>query len=141
VWKVLRDTDGERFVVENKRCAFSGEFVRCKKRNPLEKFSSAIEIFLDAIIYPRPVELFAFQKDRCATANRIFFAQCAYGPPEIELGVAKKIPITIMRLPRWKRLIAQSEALKSDLIFESCLQVSSTYKFCNGPPPNLPCVS
>jgi hypothetical protein len=27
VWKVLRDTDGERFVVMNKGYGFSGEFV------------------------------------------------------------------------------------------------------------------
>jgi hypothetical protein len=25
-WKVLRDTDGERFVVNKKGCAFQGEF-------------------------------------------------------------------------------------------------------------------
>jgi hypothetical protein len=31
-WKVLRDTDGERFVLENKVCTFSGEFVTCEKR-------------------------------------------------------------------------------------------------------------
>jgi hypothetical protein len=31
-WKVLRDTDGERFVLQNKVSAFSGEFVNCEKR-------------------------------------------------------------------------------------------------------------
>ena len=69
------------------------------------------------IIYPLALELFAFQKDRCTPANKIFSAWCEHGPREIELGVAKTFSITIMRLPRWKRLIAKSEALKSDLIF------------------------
>jgi hypothetical protein len=31
-WKVLRDTDGERFVLQNKVSTFSGEFVNCEKR-------------------------------------------------------------------------------------------------------------
>jgi hypothetical protein len=74
-------------------------------------------MFLYTIIYPLAVELFAFQKDRSAAVNRIFLVLCEHGPPEIELGVAKTFSITIMRLPRWKRLIAESEALKSDLIF------------------------
>jgi hypothetical protein len=31
VWKVLRETYGERFVGKNKICGFEGEFVRRKK--------------------------------------------------------------------------------------------------------------
>jgi hypothetical protein len=31
VWKVLRETDGERFVTRKKDCSFSGEFVSGKK--------------------------------------------------------------------------------------------------------------
>jgi hypothetical protein len=41
-WKVLRDTDGERFVLQNKVSTFSGEFVRCEKRK-----SSRTDIFDD----------------------------------------------------------------------------------------------
>jgi hypothetical protein len=67
-------------------------------------------------MYPRAVELFALQNDRSTRANKIFFTRGEPGPPKIELGVAKKNSITIMRLPRWKRLIAKSEALKSDLV-------------------------
>jgi hypothetical protein len=66
VWKILRDTDGERFVVHNKVSAFSGEFAGCKKRNSARAIAFAIEIVLDAIIYPLALELFALQKNRHA---------------------------------------------------------------------------
>jgi hypothetical protein len=50
------------------------------------------------------------------------------GPSKIEFGVAKKISITIMRLPRWKRRLPESEALMSpDVLI--VLRVTSTYKF------------
>ena len=76
-----------------------------------------IKTLLEAIIYPLALELFALPGDRCVAINRMNLSVVTDGPPEIELGVAKKFSITIMRLPRWKRLIARSEALKSDLIF------------------------
>jgi len=66
VWKMLRDTDGERFVVHNKVSAFSGEFARRKKRNSATALTLAIEISLDAIIYPLALELFASRKNRRA---------------------------------------------------------------------------
>lgn len=133
VWKILRDTDGERFVVHNKVSAFSGEFARCKTRNSVTNWSAAIENSLDAIIYPLALELFALQKNRHALSKRSFSDQVKYGPPEIELGVAKKISITIMRLPRWKRLIAKSEALKSDLIFERVCRLVALINFAMAP--------
>jgi hypothetical protein len=37
VSQMLRDTDGERFVVHNKVSAFSGEFAGRKKRNSVTK--------------------------------------------------------------------------------------------------------
>ena len=37
VWKVLRDTDGERFVALQKGCCFSGEFANCENENLLEQ--------------------------------------------------------------------------------------------------------
>ena len=92
-----------------------------------------IKTFLYTIIYPLTRELFAFQKDGCALTNRTNLSVIRDGPPWIDLGVAKKNSITIMRLPRWKRLIARSEALKSDLIFWLCLQVTRSYKFCMAP--------
>jgi hypothetical protein len=61
-WTVLRDTDGERFVLLNKGCIFSGEFESCKKENPRKKISSTIKTLLDVIIYPLAVELFALRK-------------------------------------------------------------------------------
>ena len=64
---------------------------------------------------------------------RSFSDRAEYGPPEIELGVAKKISITIMRLPRWKRLIAKSEALKSDLIFERVCRLVALINFAMAP--------
>ena len=76
-----------------------------------------IKTFLYTIIYPLAIELFALRKDRCVSTNRMNLRVVRDGPPQIELGVAKKFSITIMRLPRWKRLIVLSEALKSDLIF------------------------
>ncbi len=66
VWKILRDTDGERFVVHNKVSAFSGEFVDRKTQNSARAIASATENFLDAIKYPLAIELFAIQKDRRA---------------------------------------------------------------------------
>lgn len=76
-----------------------------------------IKTLLYVIMYLLAIELFALQKDRCAVANGINSGVLKDGPPEMELGLAKTFPITIMRLPRWKRLIAGSEALKSNLIF------------------------
>ena len=75
-----------------------------------------IEILLYAITYPLAIELFALQNDRQATSFRRKFGRGKDGPPEIEKGVAKTFSITIMRLPRWKRRLFRSEALKSDLM-------------------------
>jgi hypothetical protein len=33
VWKVLRETDGERFVALKKGCCFEGEFANCETEN------------------------------------------------------------------------------------------------------------
>jgi hypothetical protein len=88
-----------------------------KKRNHGEEISLLIKTFLYTIIYPLGTELFALRKDRCAPTNAMNLSVVRNGPPPVELGVAKRFSITIMRLPRWKRLVALSEALKSDLSF------------------------
>jgi hypothetical protein len=92
-----------------------------RKQMVRKAIASMIKTFLYAIIYPLARELFALRNDQSKPTQRMKFRVSRDGPLEIELGVAKKISITIMRLPRWKRLIAQSEALKSDLIFLLCL--------------------
>ena len=88
-----------------------------------------IETFLYVIIYPLAIELFAFRNRSCAKSNRTNLRVIRDGPPEIELGVAKTFAITIMRLPRWKRLIAGSEALKSDLIFDCVCRLLALINF------------
>jgi hypothetical protein len=100
VWKVLRDTDGERFVATYKGYGFSGDFVTCKIKNHREEICLLIETFLYVIIYPLALELFAFRKNRCKLQNKINLRMVRHGPPQIDLGVAKKNPINIMRLPR-----------------------------------------
>jgi len=59
-WNVLRETDGERFVVPEKGCCFSGEFADPKKQMQAEKICSAIKNILYVISYPLATELFAF---------------------------------------------------------------------------------
>ena len=65
-----------------------------------------IKAFLYTIIYPLARELFAPRKVCCLPTITTNLSVVGNGPPGIELGVAKKNSITIMRLPRWKRLIA-----------------------------------
>ena len=103
LWKVLRDTDGERFVVGMKATIFTGEFAGSKKEIQWAGFHSTIKILLHAIIYPLAIELFALRNVHHAPVNKIYLRVIEYGPRKIELGVAKKFSITIMRLPRWKR--------------------------------------
>ena len=103
LWKVLRDTDGERFVATNKGCIFQGDFETREKGNQREEIYLTIETLLYVIIYPHALELFALRKDRCALQNRSDLRRITDGPPEIEFGVAKTFSITIMRLLRWKR--------------------------------------
>ena len=78
------------------------------------------ENVLYAIRYPLATELFANKKVTSAIRSSVNSRDEFDGPATIDFGVAKTFPITIMRLPRWKRLIARSEALKSDLIFGLC---------------------
>jgi hypothetical protein len=85
------------------------------------------------IIYPVTRELFAFRNHWCAESNRINLRVVADGPPESELGVAKTSPITIMRLPRGKVLIAGSEALKSDLIVDCVCRLLALIHFACPP--------
>ena len=63
VWKVLRDTDGERFVPLKKGCCFSGEFAERENEIRANKIYAAIKNFLDAILYPHATELFAIGKN------------------------------------------------------------------------------
>jgi hypothetical protein len=102
-WNVLRDTEGERFVHLKKPALFKENlYVEKKKINAMRSIST-IETLLYVIIYPLAIELFALTKDRRAVTKRMNLRLVCDGPPEIEFGVAKKFPITIMRLPRWKR--------------------------------------
>jgi hypothetical protein len=71
VWKVLRDTDGERFVVIKKDAVFKEIFETRKKENQHEAIFLAIKILLYVIIYPHATELFALRKDRCALQNKM----------------------------------------------------------------------
>jgi hypothetical protein len=80
-WKVLRDTDGERFVLQNKVSTFSGEFVSAKKENQRARIYFKIETLLYAIIYPLATELFASRKDRLAITIRMNLALVNDGPP------------------------------------------------------------
>ena len=74
--------------------------------NPGKQINWAIKTFLDVIIYPLATELFALRTRQHTLAGSIDLYGITHGPPQIELGVAKNFSITIMRLPRWKRLIA-----------------------------------
>ena len=96
---------------------FQGDFGRRKKEISREEICATIKTLLYVIIYPHAIELFALRMNRCDATKRNEFSRSNDGPPLIESGVAKKIPITIMRLPTLEAMIARSEALKSDLIF------------------------
>ena len=89
-----------------------------------------IKTLLYTIIYPLAIELFASRKNRGVATNGMNLNVVWNGPPEIDLGVAKKFSITIMRLPYWKRLIALSERWKSDLIFDCVCRLLALMNFC-----------
>lgn len=101
--KILRETDGERFVLLTKGRTFQGEFANCEKENLLKEMYLTIKNSLYVISYPLARELFAFRKNRCAAFEGMNLHDVSNGPLKIELGVAKTFLITIMRLPRWKR--------------------------------------
>jgi hypothetical protein len=101
--KILRETDGERFVPLKKGRSFQGEFANCEKEKSIERNHLMIKSFLYVIRYPLARELFALRKNRCGASTRMNLHDVINGPLKIELGVAKSFLITIMRLPRWKR--------------------------------------
>jgi len=49
VWKVLRETDGERFVALKKGCSFSGEFANRETERRLKKICLTIKNILYVI--------------------------------------------------------------------------------------------
>ena len=100
VWKVLRETDGERFVLLKKGRTFQGEFANCEKENLLKEMYLTIKNSLYVISYPLARELFAFAKKELPIVNQIRFAFVHDGPPHREKVVAKISTMTIMRLPR-----------------------------------------
>jgi hypothetical protein len=65
-WKVLRATDGERFVIIWKRHIFSRDLLSSKTNQVCERLKLMFKILLYAIIYPLAIELFAFQNYRRA---------------------------------------------------------------------------
>ena len=62
MWTVLRDTDGERFVVLKKDAIFKEIFYDAKKENLRKRDFLKIENSLYVIIYPHALELFAREK-------------------------------------------------------------------------------
>lgn len=82
---------------------FQGEFCKEKKLNRCTAICLGFENVLYAIRYPLATELFANEKVADATRSHTNLHSVGYGPPLIDLGVAKTFSITIMRLPRWKR--------------------------------------
>lgn len=71
MWKVLRDTDGERFVIQKKNVVFKEILKRSKKQINTKAICLAIKILLYAIIYPHARELFAFRKKRSGLQNKM----------------------------------------------------------------------
>ena len=49
LWKVLRETDGERFMALKKVCCFQGDFAHCENENRWNAIFLTIENFLYAI--------------------------------------------------------------------------------------------
>ena len=102
-WKILRETEGERFVLRYKADGFQREFANRKKLNRCAAIPWTFENVLYAIRYPLATELFANEKVTDATRSNTNLRNVDHGPLLIDLGVAKTFSITIMRLPRWKR--------------------------------------
>jgi len=48
-WKVLRETDGERFMGMKKGCCFQGDFADCENENRWNAIFLRIENFLYVI--------------------------------------------------------------------------------------------
>jgi hypothetical protein len=48
-WKVLRETDGERFMAPRKNYCFQGDFADCENENRSNAIFSGIENFLYVI--------------------------------------------------------------------------------------------
>jgi two-component sensor histidine kinase len=65
--KILRETDGERFVLLTKGRNFQGEFANCEKEHLLKEMNLTIKNSLYVISYPLARELFAFRKNRCVS--------------------------------------------------------------------------
>jgi hypothetical protein len=99
-WKVLRETDGERFVVLKKGDNFQGEFANTKTEVEVKLMFEECSY---VIRYPLATELFANKKVGSAMRSNANSHDEWDGPRTIDLGVAKTFSITIMRLPRWKR--------------------------------------
>ena len=49
LWKVLRETDGERFMGMKKDCCFQGDFADCENENRWNAIFPGIENFLYVI--------------------------------------------------------------------------------------------
>jgi hypothetical protein len=71
LWKVLRDTEGERFVTADKGAIFLEIFERVEKQINALAIVWRIEILLYVIIYPHALELFALRKNQFANCNRM----------------------------------------------------------------------
>lgn len=109
---VLRATDGERFVVICNGMIFREICQRQKQKGSCEGPNLTIEILLYAIMYPVAIELFAFQNYRCARTFRRKYVIKKDGPPGSKNGLAKNFSITIMRLPRWKRMNCRKRSVE-----------------------------
>ena len=83
--------------------SFQGEFATAKTQIDAKRSIWMFENVLYAIRYPLATELFANKKVASATRSNVNPHDVFDGPLTIDFGVAKTFPITIMRLPRWKR--------------------------------------
>ena len=69
VWKVLRETEGERFLASIKVSFFQANLRVAKMQFNARSVFQSIKILLHAIKYPLAIELFALQNFHCATTQ------------------------------------------------------------------------
>jgi hypothetical protein len=78
---VLRDTDGERFVVSKKGAVFKEVLLVAKNNTCAQRDILMIENSLYVIIYPHALELFASRKNQRGRQNSMNFSWITDGPP------------------------------------------------------------
>ncbi len=102
---------------QSQEIQFCSEFIRWHRQSFSKPIDCSIKITRCVIIYPHARELFAFTIGELRGVNQIEFTFVRRGPRQHEKLVAKISSMTIMRLPRWKGVIARNTKLKSALGF------------------------